>query len=546
MESNDYFKIGEIEEYLYSQIHHESHNQNHSRKPSSMSSSMSTPQNRHSPNRLNQQRSGRYWQSKQVNNKRNNLQNFTVNELPPNNRFPPFRDESERYNVSNRNNNYGSNIEVTYHTQKSQQNRKSQNNSNNGRGEGGGYRDDDKPNKLFNPFSAANQAKLQRMNKMKQKKARANQARMKLAPPPGVSNRSRPGGQTQNKRIIFEVLDDDNDDDNFGPRVPSPQPSTSNQFKLPAAPVNSQSKQRVVSMVDKTSGNMDVMIKGSDPNFSDDDVIEIPVPAPEVVTLDDSDEESAKTAEKEPNIPTPRCISPSNSSMMSDDFIERRDRNRLSDLSKDTFYWGGQDDSLEPLPTLCNTAQASHNALSVSSSSESTSVGVNDNNEPAQNLGPILRGEAVERNYNKTSSKRDRTSSQHLSFSTDNFTEENFMETLSNLIQHDSDEDDKPEHPVDERPPALEEDQADNNEPLNRSKSPEDTDIFLNVITDKPQDIRQAMPDAGEQSFKPKGPEIGWNEEMRRFYNESWGGEEFNMQNLLFSMSRKFILTIES
>lgn len=550
MESSDYIQLGDLDDYMHTQEYHESHQHqpNHSRKSVSKN-------NDHNNRQPNQQRpgpkSGRYWESTRP--QKRNLQHFSINEQPNNMRYPPYRDESYRYSANNRN---GSryNVQVTFPTVTAPSPNKNHKNRRNSAG-GGGQRDNNlgggdnnnKPKQLLNPFSAANQAKLQRLNKVKQKRARANQARLKVVPPPGL-DRTRlgvlPTAAPQNKKIVF--LDDDDDSRDASGSAIEGQPSTSSQFKLPATPTNAgQSKQRVVSMVDDSSGSMEVRIKGSDPNFSDDDVIEIPVPPPEVVTLDDSDEEcSSKAVEKE--VPTPRCLSPSNSSMMSDDFIERSDRNRLRDFGgKDNFYWGGQEDGAAAIGTSAEHVPVK--AMSVSSSSESTADN-HDTTTESTNVGPIIRGEAVERCYDKAQTQtarrsggaeKGRTSS---SLNAENLEGKDCMAIFTEMVFHASDDDDNDEEEQseptgDDRPPALEEDPDEN-----RCESP-DNDVMLNVVTNNPQDIRQAMPDAGERPppFEPTGPEVGWNEEMRRFYHESWGCENFSVSNLLFPMSRKLL-----
>lgn len=39
----------------------------------------------------------------------------------------------------------------------------------------------------------------------------------------------------------------------------------------------------------------------------------------------------------------------------------------------------------------------------------------------------------------------------------------------------------------------------------------------------------------------PEDPEIGWNEEMKRFYNESWGGENFDTNDEISLLPRKLL-----
>uniref|UniRef100_A0A8W7P3W7 Zinc finger CCHC domain-containing protein 7 n=1 Tax=Anopheles coluzzii TaxID=1518534 RepID=A0A8W7P3W7_ANOCL len=89
-----------------------------------------------------------------------------------------------------------------------------------------------------------------------------------------------------------------------------------------------------------------------------DEVIIIPTPPPPQICIDCSDEEeerpppsvqfalpkSQKKKKKKPTSVSPRCLSPSNSSIMSDDFIGQHDRSRLNDSFTESIP---NDDELE-------------------------------------------------------------------------------------------------------------------------------------------------------------------------------------------------------
>ncbi|XP_041770426.1 uncharacterized protein LOC121592741 [Anopheles merus] len=89
-----------------------------------------------------------------------------------------------------------------------------------------------------------------------------------------------------------------------------------------------------------------------------DEVIIIPTPPPPQICIDCSDEEeerpppsvqfalpkSQKKKKKKPTSFSPRCLSPSNSSIMSDDFIGQHDRSRLNDSFTESIP---NDDELE-------------------------------------------------------------------------------------------------------------------------------------------------------------------------------------------------------
>jgi hypothetical protein len=156
--------------------------------------------------------------------------------------------------------------------------------------------------KFLNPMNAKNISKIEQFNKVQKKKERAHSAK---------STYQRQQAPSQTETIC---LDDSSDDD----ELPIHLDNVEVKFQPPESD-------------------------------GDDDVIEIPVPPPPLVTIDDSSEESntmpspqknKKKANKKklkkasgpiefPFKPSSRCVSPSNSSIMSDDFIGGNDRDLL-------------------------------------------------------------------------------------------------------------------------------------------------------------------------------------------------------------------------
>ena len=51
----------------------------------------------------------------------------------------------------------------------------------------------------------------------------------------------------------------------------------------------------------------------------------------------------------------------------------------------------------------------------------------------------------------------------------------------------------------------------------------------------------EAVPNEEDDDYEMFRTEAGWNDEMRRFYNDSWGGETFSVKNIRARMPSKSI-----
>lgn len=92
--------------------------------------------------------------------------------------------------------------------------------------------------------------------------------------------------------------------------------------------------------------------------------------------------------------------------------------------------------------------------------------------------------------------------------------------------------------PDDDDQPIL----SDSDDSTRAVELPKDCDISLNV-TQIPFEPHEHLWDADnytsvdEKIVGQVDPEIGWNDEMRFFYNHNWGGKHFNMTNIYDGMS---------
>ena len=88
-----------------------------------------------------------------------------------------------------------------------------------------------------------------------------------------------------------------------------------------------------------------------------------------------------------------------------------------------------------------------------------------------------------------------------------------------------------------------------------RPKKTLKTDLSLNVLEnsfDVHEYIRDFNNQSNSESLNPEigkahlenDPEIGWNDEMRHFYDQSWGGENFYIGEVLNAMPRKYIFSL--
>uniref|UniRef100_A0A336LSE3 Zinc finger CCHC domain-containing protein 7 n=1 Tax=Culicoides sonorensis TaxID=179676 RepID=A0A336LSE3_CULSO len=335
---------------------------------------------------------------------------------------------------------------------------------------------------------------------------------------------------------------------------------TASSFKVPQLPSTSRSAQQnqrkknpkkakntKVIFVDscsddETERNTEVTIKKENENeglesetLQDDDVIVIPIPPPEVVSLIDSDDDSDIMIQ-DPKILQKgngsRCVSPSNSSILSDDFIGQNDRTRLQ--SEFHFVLPEDDDvgtNEKNNVTSSEDSSNSSNNGDITIAGPSTSIG---------NLGEfITRGEAVENSLNDKS---------------------NDIQNLNQFEDAEINLDDDDANP-------LEDEQQNNTEDVIslRSSTPErnsgrkrtmsefssECDIVLNVSSNKKQrkstSEEKSMTESNENcetiqiddetSEEQKLPlECGWNDEMKRFYHDNWGGQNFNVRRVLEEM----------
>lgn len=315
----------------------------------------------------------------------------------------------------------------------------------------------------------------------------------------------------------------------------------------------------------------------------DDDVIMIPAPAPVVVSLldsdDDSDVQEMVKAQKDQGS---RCVSPSNSSILSDDFIGQNDRTRLQ---SEFLFVLPEDEDLQGADKNKSTSSEDSSHSEDTSPIKDPRLAGMPGQSTVGNLGDfIVRGEAVENSLSESignnlghQTKKGTTDGQ---FANAEDNSDYFFTSFHHQSSDDDTEDEEQvqitEIPVQEeqRPKSPERMENEKNDDVivihetstegqavastsrkrTTSDISSDCDIMLNISSkhkkNKTND-NQAVPnsqlvtieiDDDNDDGEPRklDPEIGWNKEMKRYYHESWGGEQFNLRRILGGMGRKY------
>ncbi|XP_063703051.1 uncharacterized protein LOC134832810 [Culicoides brevitarsis] len=554
MASDDYQDFREMEERLYAQIHHD-HQRNaeperHFQQPAPRfphNSQHQNPSNR--PETTQFHNRGRYWA--------NNEESY---QQQSNQRRPSFerRRDDRRDNRPSSGNSGGNRRDFTPRNRFDKQDnnfnanrRTPPRNFTIGRYQtvAGGAKQFEKrtqsnnfplrkkgPIKGVNPFNVANQEKVRLENKIRimQKKKKALQ-------------------RIQSNTSNFKV-----------PELPSTsrahQNSRGKQQKITQKPpaVNtkvifvdscSDSESLDGSLMETKDIKTEKIDDDTDLNASqDDDVIMIPTPAPEVVNLVDSDEDSQDVpAKSKPKEPSSRCVSPSNSSILSDDFIGQSDRSRL----QSEFLFVLPED--EDVQTATNPETPNKSTTSEDSNhSDDTTFPIGASQMMPKTVGDlggfIHRGAAVE---NSLADKSADKSQQFANADGDTSDEEEEQETPPTV-------DDEPEivENVEETPNneviEIQDDENLSSRKRTLSNRSSECDIMLNISSKRREKSVPPTEVATNSSFEKEiltiqvddeddmpvklDPEIGWNDEMKRYYYESWGGEGFQLRRILSGM----------
>ncbi|GAB0099659.1 hypothetical protein DMENIID0001_155460 [Sergentomyia squamirostris] len=316
-----------------------------------------------------------------------------------------------------------------------------------------------------------------------------------------------------------------------------------------------------------------IVLESSEGEEEDDDVVEIPVPPPPLVCIDSSDEEPMVTPQKAPKVVKPhqRVSSSPSSSIFSDDFIAAKDRVRLREAAETVHV----DEELRgvqqarspqkrmrnpPPPPRITSADIEIRQLPVSDISTSDSEDfLADGAEETpkrrfqkrKKLPPspkeipfIRRGEALPNADNLPKRKSIDTASSSAPRSDDEF-----MTILSTIAHGESSNSSHPA--LEENPPAQEVSSTTNDEPedaedpieIEDDEDDEDSvqesdELLLNINTQQDDSSSECLAESLPRSPQEDPPDrvIGWNDEMHKFYDESWGGENFSITKILNEM----------
>ncbi|CAO1322370.1 unnamed protein product [Diamesa serratosioi] len=402
--------------------------------------------------------------------------------------------------------------------------------------------------------------------------------------------------------------------------------------------INARKKhqQRVLATIDLNS---------SEDEESNDDVIPIELPPPPFINLDTSDEEDLAHQIRKISRP----VSPSNSSIVSDDFIVSGDKSRLIDafrieamnvrgsanknkqnkdamqklksVSKqstsfvlnsdrisaldiedrnnehltdkaiktksyskerrsieDSIYGAKLSTSTPKRSKDCSDAETSEDESCVSTkkqkvrrrkSTGSRSVGKDSENEESDvDMNPkqkLISSTPL----GKTPAKRSR-------FISSNYNDDEFASMISSIIRKEDSNDGEEESSEDRTEvgtvveisdsrvieesddcriiekliPVVDipdDEDSDSDASMKADRTPVVCDLSLNVLenTFEPHEIirdhdplQSSIANIDHSIDVLEDPEIGWNDEMRYFYNRSWGGEDFYIGEMLNSMTR--------
>uniref|UniRef100_A0A1B0CKQ4 Zinc finger CCHC domain-containing protein 7 n=1 Tax=Lutzomyia longipalpis TaxID=7200 RepID=A0A1B0CKQ4_LUTLO len=340
----------------------------------------------------------------------------------------------------------------------------------------------------------------------------------------------------------------------------------------------------------KEKKKVQTIVLDSSEDEEKDDVVEIPVPPPPLVCLDSSDESTHEVAE----MPKPqggaggkRRISPRgsspSSSILSDDFIATQDRRRLAE-AQNTLHVA--DEELRSVQQQTRGPQSAPKRARTHEKSPRNSpkaklsdISTSDSEDflpdadavpqkcyqkrkshppsPKSKTTPYIHvGEAIP---NAVTTPRAKRKSIDAALSTAHRSDEEFITILSSIANMDnsnsqaasqSDEDDV--QLVRECPEVESGDIV-----INIGGNEETTDVpeapkksfwvddgaqgeEEEVVEGEQEDVAvEGEQEEDEQQFDDDYPPFllhGWNEEMRRFYEESWGGEKFSLQNIIRQM----------
>lgn len=399
---------------------------------------------------------------------------------------------------------------------------------------------------------------------------------------------------------------------------------------------------KVKSAKNRKNKNIPVVVLDSSADDDDDDVIEIPLPKPPLISIDSSDSESitSKSEFLSPNVKkkykqkstNSRCNSPA--SIMSDDFIMPNDRSRLNESREslniledeelqinqtvDSFVAKKRLDKSDALikkiadvlkinpapsnPIVELEKQSSknyevNNSIASADIYESESSDMPDSvykrvkdkktiSEGKEDAGDgklqkkskrmrkrkssgsnkgsehsssdedeftiknivttsspyIMRGEAVQNAISDVGKKTTKILSKRRRFDSKIESDEEFISILSSIVHPDSesetendDEDTSKEKSIDARD-LVSHLQVVNEEIIEDSFD----DIQINVEIPQKVDLIEFTDDI-EMDCERRSPlldqfEFGWNDEMKKFYNSSWGGEDFDFLEIMRSM----------
>lgn len=184
----------------------------------------------------------------------------------------------------------------------------------------------------------------------------------------------------------------------------------------------------------------------------------------------------------------------------------------------------------------------------------------------------IMRGEAVQ-NAITDGGKKSKIVNKRRRFDSRVESDEEFISILSSIVHPDSESDDDEDTSkeksidardlvnhlkvVDEIDEVVQEDEiisvSDKNISIIEDEISSD-DIQINIEIPQKEDDELIMsvdecPDVLEMQCERRSPlvdqfEIGWNEEMKKFYNSSWGGEDFDLDEVMGSMDGKWFFFI--
>ncbi|KAL9699313.1 hypothetical protein quinque_002754 [Culex quinquefasciatus] len=437
--------------------------------------------------------------------------------------------------------------------------------------------------KVLNPSSLRGK-KMEQLQKIKAKKAKASKSRQKA--------------QVGQQRLVATIELESSDDQDGEDCSPDPI----------------KQEQEGIEHQD---------LEDSDP----DEVVLVPSAPPPLVCIDSSDEDGTKdkfthpkSKKKKANkkVNSPRCLSPSNSSIMSDDFIGHNDRTRLND----SFIEGITNDlelecqdvpsgsaifaSDHPPTSRADRAPSISSEGTVATSSDTTDQDKRLNKSqtgaakptfcstPKQTLH-VRRASAKSREqpeddsiYSATSAKKvqarreaqqqrrrlfGRVTKSSKSSATKNaarkdsehYSDEDFASILTDIVQAISENegessDEQPDEPTAEPEVITETVENITDSDILEIKDQEPNTISLPQVEPRENFVKAPSPEELDDSndvtrgtFRGKSgirahsglrridddPECCWNEEMKKFYNDSWNCEDFNVSTVLFNMPRQ-------